>query len=156
MGKIDIGQSVGKLDFGYPFNSRIQRACRDTGIASARDLCLRSKRMLGEIEDLGNKSLRKIEVVLRQYELRPGMTGDELDAYAESYRKETEAAALPPVLEDRDAALWEQRRYETARELFARGGLAAHEAVERADRLIRALRGVPEPQPRPEDYKRDF
>lgn len=156
MEKIDIGQNVGKLDFGHPFDSRIQRVCRDAGIASVRDLCLRSKRMLGEIEELGNKSLRKIEVVLRQYGLQPGMTGDELDAYAESYRKETEAAVLPPVREDRDAVLWEQRRYETAQELFARGGLTAHEAVERADRLIRALRGVPEPQPRPEDYERDF
>lgn len=47
--------------------------------------------------------------------------------------------------EESEAAKWQQRRYEVARDLYVKyRSLSPYEAMEEAEKLILALQGVPE------------
>lgn len=131
MVKIDINQRVGTLDFGRKYDTRIQRICRDFSITTIRDLCRWIGRDLIKVHDMGEKSIEEIEEVLGKYNLRLGMLDEELDEYAGIGNSRQEKA---------EEALWEQRRYEIAKEMFVHHRLAANSAVYEADDLIRALR----------------
>lgn len=132
MGKIDIEQSVGTLDFGCKYDVRIQRVCRENRIVTIRDLCQWFRRDLMRTHDLGHKSVAEIEDVLAKYDLRLGMLGEELDEYAGiGISRQDEA----------EAALWEQRRYEIAKDICVHRREAACIAVQEADELIRFLKG---------------
>lgn len=131
MVKIDINQSVDTLDFGRKYDTRIQRICREFSITTIRDLCRWIGRDLIKVHDMGEKSIEEIEEVLGKYNLRLGMLDEELDEYAGIGNSRQEKA---------EEALWEQRRYEIAKEMFVHHRLAANSAVYEADDLIRALR----------------
>lgn len=131
MVKIDINQSVDTLDFGRKYDTRIQRICREFSITTIRDLCRWIGRDLIKVHDMGEKSIEEIEEVLGKYNLRLGMLDEELDEYAGIGNSWQEKA---------EEALWEQRRYEIAKEMFVHHRLAANSAVYEADDLIRALR----------------
>ncbi|WP_044096674.1 DNA-directed RNA polymerase subunit alpha C-terminal domain-containing protein [Bacteroides sp. 14(A)] len=131
MAKIDINQSVETLDFGRKYDTRIQRICREFRITTIRDLCQWPGRDLMKVHDMGEKSIEEIEAVLGKYDLRLGMLGEELDEYAGTGNSKQEEA---------EAALWEQRRYEIAKEMFVKHRMLAVAAVNEADELIRALR----------------
>ena len=140
MEKTDISQSVKTLDFGNQYGVRVQRIFRENGISSIRDLCRQIRRDLAGTRYLGEKSVAMIEAVLEKHGLRLNMTDKELDEYAGiNYRKQ-ETLSVP---EDADAAKWEQRRYEIAKELCVNQHMAARIAVEEADKLIRTLKGAP-------------
>ncbi len=131
MEKIDISQSVKTLDFGRKYNTRIQRICRDFNITTIRELCQWYGKDMIRVHDIGKKSIEEIEEVLGRYNLRLGMFNEELDEYAGIGLSKQEEA---------DAALWEQRRYEIAKEMFVRYRILAIAAVNEADELIRTLR----------------
>ncbi len=131
MVRIDINQSVNTLDFGYKFSVRIRRICREFGITTIRDLCQWPGSDLIKVRDMGGKSIEEIEAVLGRYDLRLGMLAEELDEYAGTGNsKQAEA----------ETALWEQRRYEIAKEMFVKHRMLAVAAVNEAEELIRALR----------------
>lgn len=131
MVKIDISKSVDTLDFGLKFGIRIRRICREFDITTIRDLCQWSGKDLIKVRDMGGKSIEEIESVLGKYGLRLGMLAEELDEYAGTGNsKQAEA----------EAALWEQRRYEIAKEMFVKHRILAVAAVNEADELIRALK----------------
>lgn len=132
MGKIDISQSMRSLDFGPKYNGRIQRACRDFDIATIRDLCQCSGKDLMKIRGIGKRCIEEIESVLEGYGLHLGMLTQEMDEYA--------GATLPEGEDGTDAGLWEQRRYEVAREMFVRHRIPAEVAVCEADELMNALK----------------
>lgn len=140
MGKTDIGQSVDALNFGRKYDTRIQRVCRELGIATIRDLCQWPEKDWRKVHDIGRKSIKDIEAVLGRYDLRPGMSDEELDEYARTAQREKEALTAPSASEDTEESKWEQRRYEVAREMFVQHRMQATAAVREADELIGALR----------------
>ena len=143
MGKIDIKQSIRTLDFGCQYDIRVQGIFRENGIFSIRDLCQWSRRDLMRMRYLGNKSVMGIEAVLEKYDLRLGMTDKELDEYAGIDHREKEASSVLSIQEDTEAGKWEQRRYEIAKDLCVNQCITAYDAVQEADKLIRALKGLP-------------
>lgn len=132
MGKIDIEQYVETIDFGCKYNVRIQRVCRENRIVTIRDLCQWHKRSLMGMRDFGNNSILEIETFLKKHGLCLGMSGEELDKYAGVEKQE-----------ETEEALWEQRRYEIAKELCVHRHEPAYIAVEEADKLIEYLKGSP-------------
>ena len=142
MGKIDINQSVEALDFGCKYDTRIQRICRDFGITTIRSLCLSTRKELGRINEMGRNSIGTIEGVLGRYGLRLEMAGEELDEYAGIEHGEDENRPALSPRTDPEEARWEQRRYETAKELFVRYRMSALVAVQEAGELIRELKNI--------------
>ena len=142
MEKIDISQSVKTLEFGSKYEARIQRIFREFDIKTIRDLCQWPGKDLVRVRDMGRKSIEEIEDVLERYNLRLGMLGKELDEYARAAQKERKVPTAASAPEETEAAKWEQRRYEIAKEVFIHHRLVANSAVYEADGLIRALRGM--------------
>lgn len=129
MVRIDINQSVNTLDFGHKFSVRIRRICHEFGITTIRDLCQWPGSDLIKVRNMGGKSIEEIEAVLGRYDLRLGMLAEELDEYAGTGNSK-----------QAEVALWEQRRYEIAKEMFVKHRMLAIAAVNEAEELIRALR----------------
>lgn len=140
METIDISQSVKALDFGKQYGTRVQGVFRENEIFSIRDLCRQIRRDLVRTCYLGEKSVAMIEAVLKKYGLRLSMTDKELNEYAGVEHREKEMLSDTSVQEDAEAVLWEQRRYEIAKEMFVKYRILAIAAVNEADELIRALR----------------
>lgn len=67
----------------------------------------------------------------------------ELDEYARAAQKERKVPAAASAPEKTEAAKWEQRRYEIAREMFVQHRMLAVAAVKEADDLIAALGYMP-------------
>lgn len=142
--KVDIEQPICLYDFGHNYNVRIQRILRDNHIVTIRELCRQPKRNLLGLHDFGKNSIWKIETLLENYGLCLGMSDKELDEYA---------GILSPEQEKAEAALWEQRRYEIARELCVLRHEPAYAAVEEADKLIKLLKECPQTDAMPEPAK---
>lgn len=140
MEMIDISQSVKALDFGKQYGIRVQGVFWENEIFSIRDLCRQIRRDLVRTRYLGEKSVAMIEAVLKKHGLRLGMTDKELNEYAGVEHREKEMPFDTSVQEDAEAVLWEQRRYEIAKEMFVKYRILAIAAVNEADELIRALR----------------
>lgn len=134
MVKIDVNQSVNTLDFGRKYDTRIQRICREFSITTIRELCQWAGKDLIKVHDMGEKSIEEIEEVLGRYNLRLGMPDEELDEYAGTGNSKQEKA---------EEALWEQRRYEIAKDLCVHRHEPAYIAVGEADKLIEFLKGNP-------------
>lgn len=142
--KMDIGQPICLYDFGNNYNVRIQRILRDNHIVTIRELCRQPKRNLLGLQDFGKNSIWRIESLLEKYGLSLDMSDKELDEYA----------GIPsPEQEKAEAALWEQRRYEIAKELCVLRHEPAHIAVEEADKLIQLLKERPQTDAVPEPEK---
>lgn len=129
---MDIEQHISTYDFGSNYDVRIQRILRDNRIFTIRELCQRSRRNLLGLRDFGNNSIDKIEALLRKYNLNLGMSCEELDEYAGIRLSKQEEA---------EAAIWELRRYEIAKDLCVFRNEPAYIAVEEADKLIKLLKG---------------
>lgn len=139
MERIDIDKNVDALDFGSPFEIRIQMLCHAHEMVSIRDLCRYSRLDLMKMRHCGRKTIGRIEAVLNRYGLQLGMTDRELDEYARTAQRESRALAAASAPEDTEAAKWEQRRYEIAKEMFVQHRMLAVAAVKEADDLIAAL-----------------
>jgi len=139
MERIDIDKNVDALDFGSPFEIRIQMLCHAHEMVSIRDLCRYSRLDLMKMRHCGRKTIGRIEAVLNRYGLQLGMTDRELDEYARTAQRESTALAAASAPEDTEAAKWEQRRYEIAKEMFVQHRMLAVAAVKEADDLIAAL-----------------
>lgn len=142
MERIDIDKNVDALDFGSPFEIRIQMLCHAHEMVSIRDLCRYSRLDLMKMRHCGRKTIGRMEAVLNRYGLQLGMTDRELTEYAHTAQRERTALAAASALEeteDTEAAKWEQRRYEIAREMFVQHRMLAVAAVKEADDLIAAL-----------------
>ncbi len=139
MERIDIDKNVDALDFGSPFEIRIQMLCHAHEMVSIRDLCRYSRLDLMKMRHCGRKTIGRIEAVLNRYGLQLGMTDRELDEYARTAQRESTALAAVSAPEDTEAAKWEQRRYEIAKEMFVQHRMLAVAAVKEADDLIAAL-----------------
>ena len=139
MERIDIDKNVDALDFGSPFEIRIQMLCHAHEMVSIRDLCRYSRLDLMKMRHCGRKTIGRIEAVLNRYGLQLGMTDRELDEYARTAPRESTALAAASAPEDTEAAKWEQRRYEIAKEMFVQHRMLAVAAVKEADDLIAAL-----------------
>lgn len=145
MEKIDINQNVGELFCEEPFALRIRKVCGSHEIVSVRDLCLHTNWDLIQFRHLGYKSIAHIGDILGRHGLRPGMTEKELDIYMGIESEEDKSVAAIMRYEESEAAKWQQRRYEVARDLYVKyRSLSPYEAMEEAEKLILALQGVPE------------
>lgn len=143
MEKIDISKSVKSIDFGKQYGVRIQRIFQTNGIFTVRDLCCQSKQELTHTRYLSERSISMIEKILGKYALQLGMTNDELDEYAGIDFQKTEIHSNISTLQDTEADLWEERRYEIAKERFVHQRLSAYNAVTEADNLIKYLKNMP-------------
>ena len=143
MERIDIGQNVNLFRFRDTLDARIRRMFRVNGITTVRDLCLQNKRDLLKTREVGIRSIRLIETILESYGLWLGMHETELDEYARAAPKERKVPTAASAPEETEAAKWEQRRYEIAKEMFVQHRMLAVAAVKEADDLIAALGYMP-------------
>ena len=127
------------------FAQRILQVCGSHYIVSVRALCLHTNQDLIRFRQLGHKSIAHIGYILSRHGLRPGMTEKELDIYMGIKSEEDEGVTTIIRYEESEAAKWQQRRYEVARDLYVKyRSLSPYEAMEEAEKLILALQGVPE------------
>lgn len=135
MRKINLNTEINKIDFGYNIDHHVQNLLEYHKITTLRELCMTSKSRLVKLEGLGKKSLYVIEQVLNAYNLKLGMTDNELKSY--SSEADTKQKKTSRIITD--STIWEERRYEIAKDMVC-ANYSPNEAIEKAGELVELLR----------------